>query len=82
MVYDAGLTPLQSIQSATINAARWLGGSKQFGSVSEGHAADLVVLDRNPLDNISNLKEIRAVVRAGRVYDRIALDSLVLAQSH
>ena len=77
MVNEAGLTALQSLRSATITPARWLRAEEDFGSIAPGRRADLVVLDANPLERISNVRQIAAVVRDGRVLDRAALERLL-----
>lgn len=77
LLVDAGLSPLAALQAATRNAARALGWEAHTGTITIGRDADLVLLDGNPLDNITNTTRIRAVVRAGRVLDRVALDSLL-----
>jgi imidazolonepropionase-like amidohydrolase len=74
---QAGLTPLQALQTATINSAEFLGLSKTFGTIEKGKVADLVLLDANPLEDIANTKRIAAVVSSGRVFDRQALDDLL-----
>ncbi len=76
---DAELTPLQALAAATINAARVLHKESDFGSVSVGKVADLVLLEANPLDDIRNTQRIAAVVTGGTLLDRAALDSLLLA---
>ena len=76
----AGLSPLEALRTATLNPARFLNATDSLGSVAPGHIADLVLLDANPLVDIHNTRQIRAVMRAGRLYDRAALDSL-LAQA-
>ncbi|ONI86588.1 hypothetical protein ALI144C_11450 [Actinosynnema sp. ALI-1.44] len=63
---QAGLTPMQAIQSATVEPARSLGLHDEIGSVHRGKLADLVVLDANPLDDIGNTRRIHAVVARGR----------------
>jgi imidazolonepropionase-like amidohydrolase len=65
---EAGLTPLQAIQSATRDAAQFMGVSKSVGTVEQGKIADLVLLDANPLDNISNTRRIHAVFLRGRFF--------------
>jgi hypothetical protein len=77
LLVDAGLTPLAALQAATRNAARALGWEARTGTITVGREADLVLLDGNPLEDITNTRRIRAVVRAGRVLDRAALDSLL-----
>ena len=76
LLVDAGLTPVQALQAATINAATALGWKTRTGSIEVGKDADLVLLDANPLVDITNTARIRAVFRAGKMLDRSALDSL------
>ena len=65
---DAGLSPLDAIQAATINAARMVGREKDLGEIEAGRLADLVVLDADPLADISNLRRIGQVVKGGSLY--------------
>jgi Amidohydrolase family len=74
---DAGFTPLQALQSVTLDAAQFLGRADEFGTIANGKAADLVLLDANPLDDIHNTQKIRAVVVQGQYLDRAALDALL-----
>ena len=74
----AGLTPMQTIQAATLSSARLLGREKALGSIQVGKFADLVVLDANPLDQIANTRRINAVVVNGRLFDREALDAMLV----
>ena len=73
----AGLTPLQALQTATLNPARFMGRTAELGTVAQGKLADLVLLDANPLDDIANTQKIRGVVLAGRYFDRPALDRML-----
>jgi imidazolonepropionase-like amidohydrolase len=73
----AGFTPLEALQTATSNAAAVLGREQSMGTIAVGRTADLVVLDANPLDDINNVRKIRAVVVRGRWFDRRALDDIV-----
>jgi imidazolonepropionase-like amidohydrolase len=73
----AGLTPLEALQSATLNPAKYLRGTDSLGTVTAGKLADLVLLDGNPLADITNTMKIRAVVANGRYFDRAALDGLL-----
>jgi imidazolonepropionase-like amidohydrolase len=74
---DAGLTPLAALQTATINPARFLGRLADLGTVEPGKLADLVLLDKNPLDDIANTRAIAAVVAAGRYLSRDELDGIL-----
>jgi len=73
----AGLTPMQALQTATLNPAKFMGRLADLGTVEQGKLADLVLLDANPLDDIANTRRIRAVVLAGRYFDRPALDRML-----
>ena len=77
---EGGMSPLAALQAATLNPARYLHLDDTSGTVAAGRRADLVLLDANPLDDIANVRRIRAVVAAGRLLDRSALDQL-LAQA-
>jgi imidazolonepropionase-like amidohydrolase len=74
---EAGLTPLEALQAATLNPARVLKMADALGSIEPGKLADLVLLDRNPLEDIRNTQKIRAVVADGRLYRRADLDQLL-----
>jgi imidazolonepropionase-like amidohydrolase len=67
---ECGLTPLEAIRAATFNGARAIGLEATHGSVEIGKAADLVILSADPLENISNIDEVVAVVKSGRLYDQ------------
>jgi imidazolonepropionase-like amidohydrolase len=77
MLVTAGLTPLQAIQTATINPATILKQTKDRGTVETGRLADLVLLEKNPLSDIRNTTQISAVILRGRLFARAALDSLL-----
>lgn len=63
-----GMTPLQSIQAATINSATLLKQEKQLGLIKEGFLADIIAVDGNPLDNISLMETVTFVMKDGVVY--------------
>jgi imidazolonepropionase-like amidohydrolase len=64
----AGFTPMEAIQAATIVPARVMKLDKEVGTVEVGKAADLIIVDGNPLENISNIRKVQIVVTNGRVY--------------
>jgi imidazolonepropionase-like amidohydrolase len=65
LMVQAGLTPMQVITAATGSAARFL-HAKDLGTLETGKWADMIVLDKNPLDNIKNTRTISAVYIAGK----------------
>ena len=77
LLVEAGLPPLAALQAATINATAAMGWDSRLGSIEVGKLADMVVLDANPLDDITNVRRIHAVVIDGRMLDRASLDELL-----
>ena len=73
---EAGLTPLQSLQTATVNPAQFL-GIKDMGTIAPGMKANLVLLDADPSENIANTKKISSVIMRGTLYTRNQLDDLL-----
>jgi hypothetical protein len=69
LLVDAGLTPMQAIMAATVNGAELLGLERRIGTVEKGKAADLVLVDANPLQDITNTKKIFKVIKDGRIVD-------------
>lgn len=72
-----GFTSTQALQSATLYPTLFLVKLDQYGVVEADHAADLVLLDANPLEDIRNTRRISAVVYAGRYYSRADLDKML-----
>ena len=77
LLVQAGLTPIESLQTATINPARFLGLEKDLGTVEEGKIADLVLLNGDPLTDIHNTAKISTVFASGKEFDRSALDQML-----
>ena len=73
----AGMTPVAALQAATANPARYLKMEQTLGTVAVGRRADLVLLEGNPLDDMANIRRIRAVVLGGRLLERTDLDRLL-----
>jgi hypothetical protein len=78
LMVEAGLTPLEALQAATIHASRFLGKDKELGTIAVGKLADVVLLDASPLGDIHNTQKINAVVSNGRLLDRKALDAILV----
>jgi len=66
---EAGLTPMEALLTATLVPAQVMGVAGRSGTISPGKQADLVILDANPLDDISNVRRIDRVIARGRFYD-------------
>jgi len=66
---EAGFTPMEALQAATIVSARAMGVEKDSGTIEPGKRADLVVLGANPLENISNTRKTERVMQNGVLYD-------------
>lgn len=76
LMVQAGLSPMEALQSATLNAAQFFGEERTSGTIEAGKLADLILLDGDPLQNISNTKKIHAVITQGRLIsapERLAL---------
>lgn len=74
---EKGLTPAQALSAATRAGPAWFGMLGRYGAVAPGKAADLVLLDRDPLKDISATRAINTVVMRGKLYDRAALDGML-----
>jgi len=74
LMVAGGIPALEAIRIGTLNAAAFLGKEREVGSVEEGKLADLVLLNSDPLENISNAQDIAMVIKGGVVVDRDALD--------
>ena len=74
---EKGLTPAQALASATRAGPAWFGWLDRYGAIRPGMAADLVLLDRNPLEDIAATRAIDTVIMRGTVQDRVALDKML-----
>jgi imidazolonepropionase-like amidohydrolase len=73
----AGFTPLEALQTATLNPVRFLGLDEQLGTIEKGKLADLVLLNGNPLEDISNTQKIAAVIVNGHYYSGKDLEKML-----
>jgi imidazolonepropionase-like amidohydrolase len=76
MLAQGGLTPLESLRCATLYGAQYLGLDGDLGSIEPGKLADLVVLDKNPLDDIRNSEAIRYVMANGVLFSADNMDEI------
>ncbi len=74
---QAGLTPMEALQSATIVPAKVMGLEKVSGSVEAGKRADIIIVDGDPLQNIRTTRNVKTVIKDGNIYDPVALHHLV-----
>ncbi|MCI0706587.1 MAG: amidohydrolase family protein [Ignavibacteriae bacterium] len=76
MLQQGGMTNLEAIRCATLNGAEYIGLGQDLGSLEPGKLADLIVMERNPLENIRNSESIRYVMKNGRLYDAATGDEI------
>lgn len=77
LLVQAGLTPMEALQAATRNAARFMGREQDLGTIEPGKLADLVLLDANPLESITNTRKINTLIYGGKLFPRSALDQML-----
>ena len=77
VLVEAGLSPLEALKSATTNPAAYFNLEKELGKIAINNWADLVILNANPLEDINNTKEINAVIKQGKYFNREHLDGLL-----
>lgn len=76
MLQQGGMSNMEALRCATFNGAVSLGLDSQLGSLEPGKLADLIVLDKNPLENIRNSESVRYTMVNGRLYDAATLDEI------
>jgi imidazolonepropionase-like amidohydrolase len=73
LLVEARFTPVEAIRIASLNGAKYMGKDGEIGSIAQGKAADIVVLDGNPADKIENVEKVELVFKDGVGYDSAAL---------
>jgi imidazolonepropionase-like amidohydrolase len=73
LLVEAGFTPVEAIHIATENGAKWLGEEGRVGTIATGKAADLVVINGNPVEKINDVENVDTVFKDGVGYDPVAL---------
>lgn len=76
MLAQGGMSNLEALQAATINAAQYIGAGNDIGSLKEGKLADLIILEKNPLENIEHTNTIEMVMVNGRLYDANTMNQI------
>jgi imidazolonepropionase-like amidohydrolase len=69
----AGFTPMDALRAATAVAAQAMRADTDVGTIEKGKRADLLVLDANPLENISNIRSVRFVMKDGKMFESAEL---------
>src|SRR5207247_135775 len=77
LLTQSGLTPYEAIRAATIVPASFLGKEKEFGTITPGKRADLLLIDGNPLDDVTRLRQPIGVMTRGRWYTREQLQQML-----
>jgi hypothetical protein len=77
LLVEAGLSPAEAVAAATLQPARYFGIESEFGTVDRGKTADLVLLDKDPLQDIRNTRRIAAVIQKGHLLERKCLDAVL-----
>jgi imidazolonepropionase-like amidohydrolase len=77
---QGGMTPLEALHCGTIEGAQYLGYDKEIGSLEPGKLADLVIMDKNPLENIRNTNSVGMVMQNGRLYDGPTMNEIAPRQ--
>jgi imidazolonepropionase-like amidohydrolase len=73
LLVEAGFSPIEALQAATLNPAKFLGKTDTFGTILVGRVADLILLNENPLEDISHTRKINAVLLGGKFYPLAAI---------
>jgi len=76
LIAQSGMRPLDVLKCATVNGAKYLGLDRDLGSLEPGKLADVIVLDRNPLDDIHNSDSVKYTILNGRVYDSMTMNEI------
>ena len=76
LLASGGMPPHDVLKAATINGARTLGLDADLGSIEKGKLADMIILDKNPLEDIRNSTSIKFVMKNGQLYDAETLEKL------
>ncbi|MCZ4318458.1 amidohydrolase family protein [Aequorivita viscosa] len=76
MIQQGGMSNLEALKAATINSAEYIGAGESIGSLKTGKLADLIVMDKNPLEDIENTESINMVMINGRLYDAETMNEI------
>ncbi|MBO0329475.1 amidohydrolase family protein [[Muricauda] lutisoli] len=74
---DNGISPLDALRTSSVNGAKFLDQTEDYGKISKGKISDLVILDANPLENIENTEKIYGVIKGSQVFSKSELQELL-----
>lgn len=74
---EKGISPMDALRTSTVNGAKFLGQTDDYGSISKGKVSDLVILEANPLENIENTQNIYSVIKGNQVFSQKDLQELL-----
>src|SRR5690606_23938492 len=77
MFVQGGMSELEALRAATIDGARYLGMDRDIGSIEPGKLADIVILERNPLEDIRNSEYVEQVMVNGRLFDTTTMQEKI-----
>ncbi|GLU44339.1 amidohydrolase family protein [Allomuricauda sp. NBRC 101325] len=75
---ENGISPLNALRTSTVNGAKFLGQTYDYGNISKGKVSDLVILEANPLENIENTEKIFTVIKGTQVFSKEQLQELLI----
>jgi imidazolonepropionase-like amidohydrolase len=81
LLVEAGFTPMEALQAATLNPAKFFGKTDTYGTIQPGRTADLVLLNMNPLEDISHTRKINAVVLGGKYFPLATIRAQALQEA-
>ncbi len=76
LLHQGGMTNMEALEAATINGANYIGAGKEIGSLKKGKLADLIVLEKNPLEDIKNTETVTYTMVNGRLYDTATMNEI------
>jgi len=76
MLSQGGMSNMEALRSATINGAQYIGMGDEIGTLETGKLADIIVLDKNPLDDIKNSESVKYTMVNGRLYDTETMNEI------
>lgn len=76
LLHQGGMTNMQALRAATLNGAEYIGAGNEIGSLKVGKLADLIVLDKNPLEDIKNTETVKYTMVNGRLFDTNTMNEI------